>query len=288
MTVRRNHAPCAIGPGAYFFLCVAAALPGAQAYADESVAPYVPTVEEDVELMLDVGAIEATDYAIDLGAGDGRIVIAAARRGARGHGIELDPALVALARQNARDAGVADQVAFLEGNIFEADIAQASVVTLYLFPEANIALRPKLLAELRPGTRVLSNSFTMGDWEPDAHDLSARSSGGILLWIIPADAHGAWTLELDGADTGYLLELAQHYQRIELAAFAPAAPPGANPERWRQRSAELRGDRLGFTVAAGDRTLAFSGRIEGDTMHGIVQIRSGTDTRVTNWRAVRR
>lgn len=287
MLAPRTYSPYGFVPLARL-LCCSPALLTVPSYADESVAPYVPTVEEDVELMLDVGAVDAADYVIDLGSGDGRIVIAAARRGARGHGIELDPALVQLARQHALRAQVTDQVAFLEGNIFDADITAASVVTLYLFPEANIALRPKLLAELRPGTRVLSNSFTMGDWEPDTHDLSARSSGGILLWIIPADVHGTWHLALDDSNTPYLFELTQRYQRIELAAFAPLAAPEANSERWRPRSAELHGDRLSFTVAAEDRTLAFSGRIEADTMHGIVQVRLGMDTLVTNWRAVRR
>jgi precorrin-6B methylase 2 len=162
------------------------------------VAPYVPTVKEDVELMLDVADVQPDDYVIDLGSGDGRIVIAAARRGALGHGVELDPELASLARVNSQEAGVADRVAFEQGDIFEADIDRATVVTLYLFPEANLALRPKLLAELRPGTRVVSNSFHMDDWKPDVHDMSARSSGGILLWIIPARIDGDWTLGARG------------------------------------------------------------------------------------------
>src|SRR5690606_34722405 len=141
-------------------LLAAAAGPAGSALADyEPTAPYVPTVEEDVELMLDVAEVRRDDYVIDLGSGDGRIVIAAARRGARAHGVEIEPELVELARRNARDAGVEDRATFAEGDLFEADISAASVVTLYLFPEVNIALRPKLLAELAPGTRVVSTRF---------------------------------------------------------------------------------------------------------------------------------
>ena len=159
-------------------------LAGTPAYAAELVAPYVNTVPEDVELMLDMAAVGPADYLIDLGSGDGRIVIAAARRGARGHGVELQPELVELANANAKAAGVADRVHFIEGDIFAADLSGATVITLYLFPEANLQLKPKLLAELPPGTRVVSNAFHMGDWQPIKHEYG-RTSGGAMLWVIP-------------------------------------------------------------------------------------------------------
>ncbi len=157
---------------------------GAPTRAAELVAPYVNTVHEDVALMLDLAEVGPDDYLIDLGSGDGRIVIAAAERGARGHGVELQPELVALARENAAEAGVADRVHFIEGDIFAADLKGATVVTLYLFPEANLRLKPKLLAELPPGTRVVSNAFHMGDWLPIKHEYG-RTSGGTMLWVIP-------------------------------------------------------------------------------------------------------
>ncbi len=154
-----------------------------RAHAAEFVAPYVQTVAEDVELILDLAEVGPDDYLIDLGSGDGRFVIAAGRRGAMAHGVELNPDLVALARESAVKAGVTERVAFLQEDIFAANIRAASVVTLYLFPDANIQLRPKLLAELQPGTRVFSNSFHMGDWEPDdtAHARS-QTPAQVLAW----------------------------------------------------------------------------------------------------------
>lgn len=162
------------------FLCPSIAL------AQLPVAPYVSTPEADVEQMLDMAAVAPGDYLIDLGSGDGRIVIAAARRGARAHGVELDPELVQLARQRAQQAGVAALATFSHGDAFEADLSAATVVTLYLLPEVNIALKPKLLEELSPGARVISGNFDMGRWVPDRHQVS-QSSGGIYLWHIPLE-----------------------------------------------------------------------------------------------------
>src|SRR5690606_1808596 len=254
--------------------------------ADGSVAPYVPTVEEDVELMLDVAGVRPGDYVIDLGSGDGRIAIAAAGRGAFAHGVEIEPELVDAARRNAVEAGVADRVSFVVGDIFDAHIADASVVTLYLFPEANIALRPKLLADLAPGTRVVSNSFDMGDWRPDVHDTSARSSGGILLWIVPANVEGEWTVETAAAAAGagetgatgparYSLRVAQAYQEIDVA-LAPMdenEPEDADASRTSVEDVTLRGDRIAFRATAAGRSHAFAGRVDGDSMSGYVQIR---------------
>lgn len=259
--------------------------------AEGSVAPYVPTVDEDVELMLEVAGVGPGDYVIDLGAGDGRIVIAAARRGAFGHGVEIEPELVDVARRNARAAGVAERTAFVQGDVFEADVADASVVTLYLFPDANIALRPKLLSDLAPGTRVVSNSFDMGDWEPDLHDMSARSSGGVLLWIIPADVGGEWALEIDEINfesLRYSLHLEQRYQqvsgRFRHTSGATNDSAGANLSL---SALTLRGDRLSFLAADNERGYAFSGRVDGDTMHGYVQIRDSQGEQLRRWRAVR-
>ena len=200
--------PQALATGALMLMMISIAAP---AYAAELVAPYVNTVTEDVALMLEVAAVGPDDYLIDLGAGDGRIVIAAALRGARAHGVELQPQLVALARENAAAAGVADRARFLEGDIFAADLTGATVVTAYLFPEANLALRPKLLAELPPGTRVVSNAFDMGDWQPDRHEYG-RTSGGTMLWIIPSRVQGHWQLTL--GERRLSLTIDQVYQKI--------------------------------------------------------------------------
>lgn len=130
--------------------------------------PYVPTPEKVVAEMLKLGKVNKNDVLYDLGSGDGRIVITAAQRfGTRGTGVELLPALVSEARENARKAGVADRVTFIEGDIFDARIADATVVTLYLLPAVNMQLRPKLLQELRPGTRIVSHNYDMGDWKPE-------------------------------------------------------------------------------------------------------------------------
>lgn len=145
---------------------------------------FVPTPQGVVEGMLQLAAVTPADVVYDLGSGDGRIVITAAKKfGARGVGIDLDPKLVAQATQNARDAGVSDKVKFIEGDIFEANISEASVVTLYLLTSINERLRPKLTRELRPGTRIVSHVFPMGDWKPDKESLVDGRS--VLLWRVP-------------------------------------------------------------------------------------------------------
>ncbi len=244
----------------------------------ELVAPYVPTPREDVDRMLELADVGPGDYLIDLGSGDGRIVITAALRGAMGHGVELDGELVETARRNARRAEVDDLTAFRHGDIFEADLSQASVVTLYLMPEANLRLRPKLLSELRPGTRVVSNSFDMDDWQPDRH-VEARSSGGILLWIVPARIHGRWSLTLEGRRL--TLEVTQHFQTFE-------ANLHRGDETLHVMQTVLRGERIAFRAGDGRYGYAFSGRMAGQTMGGVAQIHGVEGTRLTAWQATRR
>jgi SAM-dependent methyltransferase len=145
---------------------------------------YVPTPQKVVDAMLTLAGVGPKDLVYDLGSGDGRIVIAAARRGARGVGIELEPALVAEASRNAKKAGVLDRVQFIEGDIFTADLSEASVVTLYLLSSINERLRPKLLRELKPGSRIVSHRFPMGDWV--AEKKLTIAGADILLWRVPA------------------------------------------------------------------------------------------------------
>ena len=154
-------------------------------------APYVQTVAETVEVMLDLAAVGPGDRVVDLGCGDGRILIAAARRGASGYGVDIDPARIAEAQANARRAGVAGRIRFEVRDLFETPIGEADVVALYLLPELNLQLRPRLLSELRPGARIVSNAFDMGDWRPDR---TANVGGApVYLWTVPARATGART-----------------------------------------------------------------------------------------------
>jgi hypothetical protein len=245
--------------------------------AAELVAPYVQTVQDDVERMLDLADAGPGDYLIDLGSGDGRIVISAAVRGAMGLGVELDGDLVALAQRRARASGAGERAAFVEGDIFAADIAQASIVTLYLMPEVNLRLRPKLLAELAPGTRVVSNSFDMGEWIADRH-IRARSSGGLHLWIVPAAVAGAWHIEVPGRTL--TLEVAQRFQRISgTLRDGDTAAELAQPL--------LQGDRITFSAVGATARYAFTGRIDGERMAGIVHVHDGRRVTAHAWRAVR-
>lgn len=151
--------------------------------------PFVPSPEDVVDRMLQVAGVGKGDVVYDLGSGDGRIVIAAARKyGARGVGVDIDPARIEEARENARKAGVADRVKFVQQDLFDADIHEATVVTLYLLPNVNQRLRPKLLRELKPGTRVVSHSFDMGDWKPvRTVEMDGRT---IYYWVVPPRGRG--------------------------------------------------------------------------------------------------
>jgi predicted O-methyltransferase YrrM len=155
--------------------------------------PFVPTDEKIVVKMLEMARVTKADRLIDLGSGDGRIVITAARRyGAKGMGVEIDPALVQKARENAKAAGVADRATFVEGDIFEANIRDATVITMYLLPDVNMRLRPKLLSDLKPGTRIVSHNYDLGDWKPQK--TATVSVGGIehtvYFWVVPPKAAG--------------------------------------------------------------------------------------------------
>ena len=155
---------------------------------------YVPTTNDAVEAMLQLAGVTSADTVYDLGCGDGRIVVAAAKlRGARGVGIDIDPVRVSESRANAKKAGVEKRVRFEENDVFEADIHEATVVTLFLLPELNVKLLPKLLRDLKPGTRIVSNTFDMGDWQPakevtvgDPDEAGHPFSHRLYLWIVPA------------------------------------------------------------------------------------------------------
>jgi len=157
---------------------------------------WVPTPQVLVDTMLSIAKVTPEDFLIDLGSGDGRTVITAAKRGARAIGIEYNPDMVALSKRNAEKEGVSSRAQFIEADLYEYDFSKATVITMFLLPEINLKLRPRLL-ELKPGTRIVSNTFTMGEWEPDYEvntDDNWNSWNSALLWIIPAKVNGTWKM----------------------------------------------------------------------------------------------
>jgi len=204
---------------------------------------WLPTPTAMVTRMLAIAATTERDVVYDLGAGEGRIPIAAAREfGARAVGIEYDPALAALARRNAERAGVADRVTIIEGDVFKEDFSAASVVTLYLLPELNQQLRPRIL-KIKPGTRVVSHMWDMGEWEADETFRVGESDG--YLWIVPVDVSGRWTIADRDGFAGAEIDLAQQFQRIG----------GTYTSRGRTQpllGAYVLGDILGFTFVHHD------------------------------------
>jgi hypothetical protein len=229
---------------------------------------WVPTAQTLVDKMLDMAKAGTGDYVIDLGSGDGRTVITAARRGIKAHGIEYNPDMVELSKRNAEKAGVADRATFVHADIFESDFSQATVLTLFLLTDLNIKLRPTIL-KMKPGTRVASNTFGMGDWEPD--DVvqapgDCRSFCRAQLWIVPANVGGTWQLEESE------LTLEQKYQTFtgKLTTGNVVAPIAKG---------KMNGDRITFTAAGAE----YAGRVTGNAMEG-TRKSGGTETK---WRATR-
>lgn len=239
---------------------------------------WVPTPQSLVERMLDMTRVTADDYVIDLGAGDGRTVIAAARRGARALGIEYNPDMVALARRNAEEAGVEGRARFVQGDIFKTDFTEADVLTLYLLPSLNLKLRPTIL-KMKPGTRVASHAFTMDDWEPDRTDVVENRTA--YLWIVPAPIEGTWQLKLSG-DPERVDELVLR-QRFQYAEGLVTI----NGKTGQVRDTKLNGPQITFTIfeptSKGPLRYDFTGRVSGDTMEGTVKLPGGEQT----WKAAR-
>jgi SAM-dependent methyltransferase len=214
--------------------------------------------------MLDLAKVGPRDVVVDLGCGDGRLLIAAAKtRGASGYGVDLDGDLVRAARLEAVRQGVQDKVRFETQNLYVTDISRASVVTLYLFPRVNMELRPRLLAELKPGTRVVSHEFDFGDWKPDAQvtvPVPDKPYGPprsvVFLWIVPADVSGRWSW--NEAGDAMEVDLQQQFQAVTATSRAGAA------------EAKLSGDALTLVVVAGGERRVYSGRVEKDRISGTV------------------
>lgn len=225
---------------------------------------WVPTPEPVAQRMLDMAQVKRGERVVDLGSGDGTIAIAAAKRGARARGIEYNPDMVALSQRNARAQGV--DVDFQQGDIFVTDFRDADVVTLFLLPTLNERLRPILL-DMKPGTRVTSHQFLMGDWKPDRTDIVM--SRDVHLWIVPAKVGGPWTVRMAG-EPPFQLELRQQFQEMEGHAMLRGSRVPLEQPR-------LRGRAIQFNVAAGGAgTMRFEGVVDHDgPMQGSVSLAAG-------------
>lgn len=216
---------------------------------------WVPTSYTLVNKMLDMARVTSNDFVMDLGSGDGRTVIAAAKRGANALGIEYNPDMVELSRRNAAKEGVSDKARFEKADLFETDLSRATVITLFLLPEINLKLRPRIL-DLKPGTRIVSNSFTMGEWKADQTatvDKDCTSYCTAYLWIVPAKVAGTWQLG-DGE-----LILKQEFQMISGTLKTSGH---VHPVKGR-----LNGDQISFSAGGAQ----YTGRVAGNTIEGTVK-----------------
>lgn len=247
--------------------------------------PYVPTPQPVVDEMLRIASVTRQDILYDLGCGDGRIVVTAAKNmGAHGVGVDIDPERIRESKKNAADNKVTDRVRFIQDDLFNIDFSKATVLTLYLLPSVNLQLRPKILRELKPGTRIVSHQFSMDDWEPDLTTKVMTSS--IYYWVVPANVSGTWEIDAVGGILSELstLDLKQKFQKIE--GTFKAGDAQAPLEHM-----ELKGDHIKFTVMReidGKPTpVRFEGRAKDNVMEGTVEWKEkpGEDTR--KWRANR-
>jgi precorrin-6B methylase 2 len=230
---------------------------------------WVPTPQSLVDKMLDIAKVTPADYLIDLGSGDGRTVITAAKRGVRALGIEYNPDMVALSQRNAAKEGVTEKATFVKADLFESDFSKATVITMFLLPDINLKLRPKIL-DLKPGTRIVSNSFTMGEWQHDRSVHATEKEGcqsycTAYLWIVPAKVGGTWKLP------GGELEIKQEFQMI------------TGTLRTRDRSTPIKGRMSGDFISFKAGDAEYRGRVTADGIKGTVKARSGA----RDWSATR-
>lgn len=247
---------------------------------------YVPTPQYVVNEMLEMAGTSRDDIVYDLGCGDGRFVITAAKKyGARGVGIDIDTQRIRESQANARSAGVSDRVRFIEADLFKTDISQATVVSLYLLPELNLRLRPKLFQELKPGTRILSHDWDMADWQPDNEGELGSSS--YFFWIMPANVAGQWNVTLStssGQDRGYTVKVIQKFQKIYGQVLF-------NNNEIEASDFKLKGDKISFfasrNVQGRKVNMFFKGQVKADFLTGDVQIEGGPFEGSHGWDAER-
>jgi hypothetical protein len=229
---------------------------------------WAPTADVVVVRMLEMAKVTSADKLYDLGAGDGKIAIAAGKRGARAVGVEYDAGLAEHAQCLVEAEGVRERVKIVQGDIFETDFSDATVVTLYLLPALNLRLRPTLLA-MTPGTRVVSYSFTMGDWIPD--EQADTEEGSAYLWIVPEDVDGEWTFRPVSGAEGFDATLDQAFQKLNGSAGGAAV------------TGSLRGEQIDFAFVQGDEQIRVTGTVDGNRISGTVT-RGGTSTEYSGTR----
>ena len=249
------------------------AAPALAVELERSGGPYVPTPQVVVDQMLRMGNVGASDFVVDLGSGDGVIVLTAAKQfKASGMGVDIDPALVKLSNDAARKLGVADRARFLQQDVFKADLSKASVVTLYLLPDMMLKLRSKFFSELKPGVRVVSHDYVFGEWQPDdqisfevpeKEAVNGVPQATIYLWYVPARVAGKWEVKVAGGET-YELNLKQRFQVVEGSVAA-----GGKPLRAQQL--KLRGSEFSFALPDGKGVARFTGRVKDGAMEGVVE-----------------
>lgn len=288
VTLKSDVTKVMAGPGRAFAVVLLVAFVGAASAQQQpeparTGGPYVPTPQVVVDRMLSMASVGPDDYVIDLGSGDGVIVLTAAQQfKARGLGVDIDPELVKLANDDAQRRGVADRASFRVMDVFKTDLSRASVVTLYLLPEMMMELRPKIYLELKPGTRVVSHDYHFDDWRaddavtfdaPEKEKVNGVPSATVYLWIVPARIAGHWMLAVDGGKR-YDVTWRQNYQAVEGAARSAR-------RKVRLQEAVLRGDAVEFALDEPGGRRLYRGRVEGDTMHGTVELARGKAARWT-------
>lgn len=276
-------------------LAVAAGSSAAHDDVVRTAGPYVPTPQVIVDRMLQLANVTGSDFVIDLGSGDGRIVRTAAKAaGARGFGVDIDAELVDRSNTLARRDGIAERAKFYRQDVFAADLSQASVVTLYVLPEMMRGLRQKLLAELRPGSRIVSHDYHFDEWPPDDRvsfevpekaDAVGFSSTTLYRWIVPANVGGHWRLQVDGTTLPEVtLELEQMFQRVNGAKLAGSRRADIGNARVTGRTFEFSAD---FGVDTMRDRYTYSGTVKDGTIEGEVVLGVGPKATRHRWKAVR-
>lgn len=264
---------------------------GAALAQDWGDSPYVPTPMNVVERMLEVAKVGPGDFVIDLGSGDGRMVITAAKKhGARGFGVDIDRKLVAIANRNAAKEGVAGRAVFYERDLHATDISKATVMSLYLLPEVNLMIRHRLLDSLRPGTRIVAHDYGMGTWPVDYQEeidapgkkVGLHERSKILYWVVPGRAAGRWQWRLapEGKPVDFELALQQSFQMIEGTLASDGRKTAVGPAR-------LEGERIAFNVALEGAKYEYTGRIVNHAIEGKVRITGKGPARELPWSAAR-
>jgi len=258
----------------------------AQKELERTGGPYVPTPKIVVDEMLRMGKVGPKDFVIDLGSGDGVIVLTAAREHkARGFGVDIDADLVKQSNAEAKRLGLADRASFHVQDVFKADLSKATVITLYLLPSMMMNLRAKMFLEPKPGTRIVSHDYNFDEWQPDDYivldvpekeKINGVPKATINLWIVPAKVSGLWQVQVDGADQ-YDVNVKQAYQVLNGAA-------SANGKTIKMSSGRMRGEEISFTLTEGSARRQFRGTVSGEAMRGTVELGGGKTAR---WSAKR-